>query len=176
MARAGFWIRALATVIDLLLGGLVVGACSVAAALALEAVDFPQRRTDYVLGIVSAVVVLAYTSTDVWFAGTPGKLLLGLRIGTAGGVPADRWTLALRWSAKYFGYFVGLVHAITLDAGSMFLGSWANTVVIVGCLQALDERRRAWHDEWAGTAVLRRPRRVPTLPPPLPATTVGPVV
>jgi uncharacterized RDD family membrane protein YckC len=166
----------LATGLDLLLGGLVVGACSAVAVPAIEAVDVPDRLTDYVLGIVSAVVVLAYTSTDVWFAGTPGKLLLGLRIGAACGVPADRWTLALRWSSKYFGYYVGLVRTVTLDAGTLFLGGWANTVVMVGCLQALDEHRRAWHDEWAGTAVLRRPRRDPTVPPPLPVTTGGPVV
>jgi hypothetical protein len=43
-----------------------------------------------------------------------------------------------------------------------------NTVVMFGCLQALDEHRRAWHDEWAGTAVLRRARLPVLSPPPLP--------
>jgi uncharacterized RDD family membrane protein YckC len=95
-------------------------------------------------------------------------MVVGVRIGRAAGGRAGRWTLALRWSAKYFALFLALVHAVTGDVLSQFLASWMNTVVIVGCLQALDESKRAWHDEWAGTAVLRR-RPVPILPPPLPA-------
>jgi len=167
MERAGFWIRVLATVIDLVVVGMlsvVGGTVTIAALMSAGATADTAQRAG---GIASVALVLLYTSADVWFAGTPGKLVLGLRIGSAAGQRAGRWTLALRWSTKYYATLVALAHAVTLDAGSELLARWMNTVVMVGCLQALHESRRAWHDEWAGTAVLWR-RSIPALPPPLP--------
>ena len=79
-------------------------------------------------------------------------------IGTPAGARADRWRRALRWSSKYFGWLL-LVGWLATDYVLLeFLAGWMNTVVMVGCLQALDEDRRAWHDERAGTEVLRRAR------------------
>jgi uncharacterized RDD family membrane protein YckC len=173
VARAGFWARAAAALID----GIVVAVLYfiVAAAVIVVATssDASSRRSELALRVAGSVLVLAYTSTEVWFAGTPAKLLLGMRIGAAAGGPADRWTLALRWSSKYFGSWLGLINAVTGDAGSYFLAGWMNTVVLTGCLQALDEYRRTWHDQWARTAVWRRgagkfPRpAAPPAPPPL---------
>jgi uncharacterized RDD family membrane protein YckC len=40
-----------------------------------------------------------------------------------------------------------------------------NAVLLVGFLYALNDDKRAWHDEWAGTAVYRRRKLAP---PPLP--------
>ena len=172
MERAGFWHRALAAGLDLLIGGVAVAVGGVAVVLAVSVAGAAAPLEDFVLAVASTALPLAYTSTEVWFAATPGKLILGLRVGTAAGEPAGKWTLALRWSSKYFGWFVGLIHAVTVDPATYFLSGWANTVVLVGCLQALDEHRRAWHDEWAGTAVLRRaaaPRwDAPATPPRLP--------
>jgi uncharacterized RDD family membrane protein YckC len=107
-------------------------------------------------------------------AATPGKLALGMRIGNAAGTPAGGWMLALRWSTKQFGYLLALVCLITRDPVSYILSRYMNTIVLVGCLQALDEDRRAWHDEWAGTAVhLRRGPARAGLPPPLPPVLAG---
>ena len=171
MERAGFWHRGLAAAIDLLVGGAVVVGGGAALFVAAHTLDLPAASGDYVLGVVSALLVLAYTSCDVWFGGTPGKLVVGLTIAGADGARATKWTLALRWSSKYFGYLFGLAHAITLDPLSYYLSGFMNLVVVVGCLQALDEHRRAWHDEWAGTAVWRRRTFAapgPATPPPLP--------
>jgi uncharacterized RDD family membrane protein YckC len=168
MERAGFWVRFLAAVIDLAVGGMLTAVGGMVVMAAMISADVPEAWADWLGGVTSVGLALLYTSADVWLAATPGKLVLGLRIGTSAGGRAGRWTLALRWSAKYFALFLALVHAVTGDVLSQFLASWMNTVVIVGCLQALDESKRAWHDEWAGTAVLRR-RPVPILPPPLPA-------
>jgi len=170
--RAGFWRRVAATLLDVVACGLVMLIIVVGVSVAMS--DAPGHRDDYVSGIVAVLVVLAYTSTEVWLAATPGKLALGMRIGTAAGAPAGRWTLALRWSSKHFGYLLSLVYAITNDPVSYSLSGFMNTVVMVGCLQALDEDRRTWHDEWAGTAVLAcRSRAAAGLPPPLPPAVAG---
>jgi hypothetical protein len=34
---------------------------------------------------------------------------------------------------------------------------------MVGYLQALDEDRRAWHDQWSGTAVWKKPKKPPLI-------------
>jgi uncharacterized RDD family membrane protein YckC len=168
--RAGFWWRVAAVAVDLVIGGFFVVGGWVIERVILEGLDAPLGTTEYVGEMTLTLLLLVYTSSEVWLAGTPGKLVLGMTIGTAAGTEASRWTLALRWSAKWFGYLLGLVHAVTHDAASYFLAGLMNTIVQVGCLQALDEDRRAWHDEWAGTAVLRRRKAVPAGPPPLPVT------
>jgi uncharacterized RDD family membrane protein YckC len=155
LQRAGFWIRVLATGLDLFAGGVVVAAGTTGAFLTLTWMDASDELAEYVGQIVIQVLVIAYTSTEVWLAATPGKLALRLRIGSSAGVPATRWTLALRWSAKFFGLFLLLIYAVTRNGLMYDLGSFTNTIVLIGCLQALDEDRRTWHDEWAGTAVLR---------------------
>jgi RDD family protein len=172
LERAGFWRRAVAAGLDLLVGGFSVVVGSLLAVGILSVAGTSDAVSERLGGIISNVLVLAYTSSEVWLAATPGKLALGLWIGTSAGTRAGRWTLALRWSSKYYSTFLGLIFAMTLDPLTYYLGGFMKLVVAVGCLAALDEHRRAWHDEWAGTAVLRR-RAVaaggpPTVPPPLP--------
>jgi hypothetical protein len=156
------------------MGGCVIatGIVALAAAMAFVATS---EETDEHLGAVAAVALaLAYTSTEIWLAGTPGKLLTGIRIGTAAGTVAGRWALLLRWSTKHYGWLIALVEVIVLGAEKHPLSGWMNTIVMIGCLQALDEHRRTWHDEWAGTAVYRSADLRPTpgpgaaTPPPFP--------
>ena len=172
MERAGFWRRAVAAGLDLFIGAVFVGFVGAALIIALSLTDLPESTQDYLHGVTGSAVLLLYTSSEVWLAATPGKFITGLRIRTADGQVATRWTLALRWSSKYYGILLGTVYALTLDPLSYFLSGLMNGVVQVGCLQALDEHRRTWHDEWAGTAVLRRNRPAPSqpyaMPPPLP--------
>src|SRR6476619_305601 len=115
MERAGFWVRFLAAVIDLVAGGTLTAVGGTVVVAALMFADAPEERAQWLGGIASVGLALFYTSADVWLAATPGKLLLGLRIGASAGGRATRWTLALRWSTKYFGFFVALVHAVTGD-------------------------------------------------------------
>jgi uncharacterized RDD family membrane protein YckC len=161
-------LRAAAVALDLVVGGVFLLGGGFVVHVLTEVLDVSWAVADRVEEAATTALLLAYTSTEVWLAGTPGKLVLGMTIGTAAGAGAGRWTLALRWSAKWFGYLLGLVHTVTHDTASFFLAGLMNTIVQVGCLQALDEDRRAWHDEWAGTAVLRRAKAVPAGPPALP--------
>lgn len=168
MERSGFWRRAIAAGLDLAMGGSLAGALGMAVVIVIviAAADVSDEATEVAAGVTFYGALLVYTSTEAWFGASPGKWIMSLTIGTPAGAAAGRWTLALRWSSKYFGLFLALVYALTLNTFLEVAAGFMNTVVMVGCLPALGEDRRAWHDEWAGTAVLRRPARVSATPPP----------
>ena len=94
--RAGFWVRVAATVIDLVADSLLLLGCVALYALVWQMTQ-DGERAETVMSIAAYTAVLLYTSTEVWFAGTPGKMLLGLRIRRQDGSSADRWRLFLRW-------------------------------------------------------------------------------
>ena len=170
--RAGFWVRAVACGLDACVAGIVSMVISAAPVFLAETFTGPDWMGEQLAAILLSVVVLGYSSFEVFKAATPGKMILGLVIATPRGAPADRWTLALRWSTKQAPLLLALAHVLTLDVLSQFLASLMNTIVLAGCLQALDEHKRAWHDEWAGTAVFHRPRAAPA--PPAPYLPAGP--
>jgi hypothetical protein len=58
------------------------------------------HRTGWVRAF-AYVIALVYTSSEVWAAATPGKLLLRLRIMQSDCTAADGWRLCLRWSTKW---------------------------------------------------------------------------
>jgi uncharacterized RDD family membrane protein YckC len=175
--RAGFWVRSVAWLVDTCFTSAATLAVTAAVMVQTDATsDGPGPFSGRLLRIVVPALTLAYSSFEVFKGATPGKMLLGLVIATPRGGAADRWTLALRWSSKQAPLLLTLTHGITRDVLSQFLAGLMNSVVFVGCLQALDEDKRAWHDEWAGTAVFHRPRGAgaggpagaPAGPPPLP--------
>ena len=159
--RAGFWLRAVAWGIDAFIGSAVGLLAAGAAILGLDLAGATEALGEYAGGIAFAAAYLAYTTFEVFKAATPGKMILGLVIATAAGAPADRWTLALRWSTKNAPMLYGLIHLATLNVLGQILAGVLNYAFLFGCLQALDEHKRAWHDEWSGTAVYRRPRPRP---------------
>lgn len=171
MRRVGFWRRAVAAGIDwvaAMVVGWMLGLIPFYYFSERGRADLGQRSLD----LVATGVLLAYASTEVWLRRSPGKMLLGLVIAYPDGQPADRWTLLLRWSTKFFGYLVGFFAILAFQpAGVAALAGFMNAVILLGCLQMLDEDKRAWHDQWSHTAVFRRIK--PTLrPPSLPPTPV----
>ena len=164
MRRVGFWPRLFATVLDLVFFSPALFAYGLidtiwpeafAASPGVEAAFFP-------------LAWLAYSSTEIWFAATPGKLIFYQRIATARGDPADFWTRFLRWETKQLPAIAAALLAATHFFPFLLIRGFMSTIVLWGCLAALNEDRRAWHDEWAGTSVvIRRPK---TLPPPLPVS------
>jgi uncharacterized RDD family membrane protein YckC len=173
--RAGFWIRAAAAAIDACAAGILTALVGIGAVVAQEVPELADWAAGRLPDVVLCLLILAYTSMEAFVGATPGKMVLGLVIARPGGGRADRWTLALRWSAKQAPLLLTLAHLMTTDVLSYFLGGFMNSVVLVGCLQALDEDKRTWHDEWARTVVFRRSkvaaavaRHAISLPPPLP--------
>lgn len=142
---AGFWIRALAALVDVTLFGLVQLSFALVGRLAWG----PAVEEEWALqGVVTAFTLLftlAYSVVLHAFAGqTIGKLLVGIRVVTVDGGRVPASTALLR----YLAYYVSLA------------------VVGLGFVMAgLRVDRRALHDLLAGTRVERwAPGREPAAP------------
>lgn len=134
---AGFWLRFLASMIDVVLMLIII----IPLLLAIYGTDYwlkPQMFAgvwDVVLNyVMPAIVVLVFWKTK---SATPGKLLLKLIIVDAatGGKLSNGQMVG-----RYFAYLLS-----TLPLGLGFL--WI----------AFDPKKQAWHDKLSSTLVIRRP-------------------
>lgn len=133
---AGFWIRLLATIIDSIL--LVI--LTLPILLALYGRDY-FSSTELIKGVgdflVSYVLpaLLVMVFWTLW-RGTPGKLLLGLRVVDARtGEKLDLLQAVIR----YLGYFLS---ALPLCLGFLWI--------------AFDSRKQGFHDKLARTVVVKK--------------------
>jgi uncharacterized RDD family membrane protein YckC len=134
------------------------------------------------IGIVSllggSVVVVVYGYLEVLMAGTPGKKLCGLVIGSQDGQRATKRTLLKRWAVKQIAIFFAAPTLFLWSLLSPFnyhlrLPDYVKEAVLAlaivdtvltgillvmalgGCFFALTPARQALHDKLAGTAVYR---------------------
>lgn len=137
---AGFWIRLGALLIDLVVMLVVIY-------LPLSLIygeeywlgeAFVQGFWDLFLGYVVPIVA------TIWFwlrfLGTPGKMVLGLRVvdaKTGGALSLGQAVL------RYLAYIPAMV---PLGLGLFWVG--------------FDARKQGWHDKLSGTLVIRQPRKV----------------
>ena len=172
--RVGFGMRLAATLIDLAVVGvvgLVVGAAlggmlgggiggmlggsaggDGAAGAALGA------AVGAVLGAVAAFggFVFLYSLIEAVAGASPGKMVLGLRVGTADGRRGGTTLYVKRWAIKYCGTLLGLLGAVP---GLQVLGlvaPVAGLAIFVGCFLVLGDKRQALHDLGATSAVFRK--------------------
>jgi len=135
IACAGFRVRTAASLIDSVL-------------LLIITAPFPLLL--YVLPSESAVLAFSTLFSALlvilfwlWKQGTPGKLLLLLRLrivdGDSGGEPSLR-----QWCLRYLGYVVATLPLLL----GFFWVAW-------------DPRCQGWHDKIAGKVVIRLPQRKP---------------
>ena len=169
--RAGFWIRVLATMIDIV--AMLILATSISAAIETLLAGTTYSIAEGGYDAISTVMWLGYTSFEIWTAATPGKLLCRLRISQPDCSPADFWQRVLRWSTKWLGLILLLLFSLSDLTPLYWLAGVMNTVVFIGCLHAANEDRLSWHDQWAHTTVCFRPRTYQSFdaivpPPPLP--------
>lgn len=152
---AGFWIRAVAALVDLALFFMVQRS------LTLLGGRLWGGSGEGFTGVVGSFTLLfAAVYAIVLHAGpgqTLGKLVVGARVVDVDGGPAGVGPALLRW----FGYFLS---GATFGAGFVIAG--------------LRRDKRALHDLVAGTRVERMPRRrpvagVPPTPPPGPPAVPG---
>lgn len=135
---AGFWSRAVAFSTDLVIIVLLAAAI-VFVANAFETIlqrFLPNRQfylIDSVFYIVPVVIGIYYIGFWSLTGATIGKWLLGLRVVLADGTPPT----LLRSAIRFIGYAVSAI------------------VFFLGYLWVLvDDERRAWHDDMAGTWVV----------------------
>ena len=163
MDRQGFGIRLVALILDIiavLILAIIVGVIFGGGAAISYRVGAPVPGR-LVASLVGSLVGLAYWSTEIFRAASPGKMILGLKIGSETGAPATQNELVTRWLVKNSGGLIGLVAAV-IGAVVPFLGmviGWvaalANLAIFVGCFLTLGQTRQALHDILAHTAVYK---------------------
>ena len=184
---AGWWWRVLAFVIDSSLVSVVASIATIPAQMELQrdlepvaaewdrriaqnpgAVDWGTFMGDYVdvlqqnafwLVAPGAILTVLYWAVFLrWKGGTPGKLMLGMRVrlrDRAGTLP---WSSILARLLVQFGVSWA-AYVIAFAAGSIalfMLGMAVTFLMLIDPLWATwDERRRTLHDKLAGTNVVR---------------------
>lgn len=135
LTYVGFWVRAAATIIDSLLLLVII----MPLGMAMYGMDYLVGETlfygpaDLVLNyLLPAVVVLVFWH---YKSATPGKMLFGARIVDieTGDPPSTG-----QFIGRYFGY---IPSALVFGLGYLWV--------------AWDDRKQAWHDKWAKTAVVK---------------------
>jgi uncharacterized RDD family membrane protein YckC len=166
MQREGFGIRLLAALIDaailivvFLLIGLLAGGSMIAVMSGGGGGTTAQGGATAVgIGFVILAIVIAigYTLTEIFMAGTPGKQILGIIIADERGVRASTQQLATRWVVKHSGDLIRMVGTLTGIAIIVSLGGLVGLVIVVGCFFVLGQKRQAFHDNAAKTAVFKK--------------------
>ena len=139
LAPAGFWIRAIAALVDFVLLALVQVSFRVVARL-ITGVE--PRETWILMPVISMFMLVfaaAYTTAlHAAWGQTIGKMIVGVRVLEADGEPPRIGTALLR----FVGYFASIV--------TFFFGFF---------MAGLRSDKRALHDLIAGTHVERLPAR-----------------
>jgi uncharacterized RDD family membrane protein YckC len=168
--RVGFGPRLAAALIDLLIVGVVgfVAGAAIGGILggwigdALGGPEGAGSSSGAVGAALGAVVgsmaafggfVFLYSLIEAFAGASPGKMLLGLKVGTAAGQRGSTALYARRWAVKYSGTWLGLLGAIPGLQVLGLLAPAAGLAIFVGCFLVLGDKRQALHDLGAATAV-----------------------
>jgi len=172
--RVGFGPRLLAAAIDAIvviavtvgIGGTIGGILGGGAGQALASADGGGAAAGAAIGAVlgallGAAVVFSgfaflYSLVEAFTGASPGKMLLGLKVGLEDGRRAPVATYLARWIVKYSGSVLGLLGALPALHVLAALASAAGLVVFLGCFLVLGDKRQALHDLAAKTAVFRK--------------------
>jgi len=111
-----------------------------------------------VLGAVAAFggFVFRYSLIEAFSGASPGKMILGLKVGACDGRRGSTALYARRWAIKYSGTLLGLLGAIPGLHVLGLLAPAAGLIIFVGCFLVLGDKRQALHDLGAATAVFRK--------------------
>ena len=118
----------------------------------------PQSAQDVIKTItpLSLVLSFVYYSLEIFFAASPGKMLLNIQIGNEDRTRAPIPTLAVRFVVKHVDYFFSALVIITTIEAFNFVGSFLGFVIFIGFFFVLAEKKQGFHDMLARTAVYRR--------------------
>lgn len=165
--RVGFGPRLGAFLIDGLVvvaGGVLAGGLTGAAIGSGAGAAGDERAAAFAAtlgflgGAVAGVYLIAvlYGLIEAFTGASPGKRALKLKIGLQDGRPAPVRVYVTRWAVKYAGIILWAAGSVTGDGPVGTLGALVGLVVFIGCLLVLGDRRQAFHDMAATTAVFRR--------------------
>lgn len=162
--REGFGIRLGAYLIDAIIMMVVVMGLVMMIFTGTFAVGFGgggaatttvDPGTVQLAGIIGSLLALGYASLEIFLARSVGKMALGLIIRSENAAPAPVGQLATRYVVKYSGSILGLLMFITGVEILGMLGNIASLVIVIGCFFVLGQKRQAFHDMIAKTAVYK---------------------
>lgn len=137
---AGFWIRAGATLIDVIILLIVI---AIPLTIIYGEGYWAGDRLYYGFWDGFLNYVLPFIAT-IWFwrrfLGTPGKMLVGIKIVDA--KTGDKMSIA-QSIARYFAYLISM---IPFGLGFFWI--------------AVDKKKQGWHDKLAGTVVIRTGKKI----------------
>jgi uncharacterized RDD family membrane protein YckC len=112
-----------------------------------------QNRGNFYFSIL---ISMAYFSLEILVAASLGKLILGLQIGRADGKKAGYGSLILRYILKYSVNIFSLLWLMTGISTFNSIGTLVFLVIFVGFFFTLSNKRQAFHDMIAKTAVYKK--------------------
>lgn len=107
----------------------------------------------WLMMLVSGVLFMLYSSLEIAFCRTPGKMILGLEVRHESGVHASTSALVKRVMFKSMPICITLIGAVFLSKHIVLLGGLTNLIVCYGFLMALGSAKQALHDRICHTAV-----------------------
>lgn len=119
-----------------------------------EAMDFFFNNIMFYY-LFSTIFTLCYYLTEVLLAGSPGKLILRLRIGTSEGRPANYDKLLVRFLVKHSFYIILIISLLTKNTILYLLTFLVFIIVFIGFFFILSQKKQALHDLMSGTAVFK---------------------
>jgi uncharacterized RDD family membrane protein YckC len=97
-----------------------------------------------------------YMIIEAFLGATPGKMLMGIKIGTQDGKTGDIWLYFPRFALKNGSVLLELAGRITGIGLISSIAGLLGMAVFFGCFFVLGEKRQALHDTIARTAVFRK--------------------
>jgi uncharacterized RDD family membrane protein YckC len=167
--RQGFGIRLGAWFIDLVIMMIIMAFAFIFAGPmdffmdGFEFTDFqdPEFMVEYMeamrpFTLISLLFSLVYSLFEVFFAASIGKMILGLQIASQDRTKASMGTLFTRFSVKNINWYFSIIAFMTSIDVINNVGSLLWIVIVVGFFFVLAEKRQAFHDMIAKTAVYKR--------------------
>jgi len=107
----------------------------------------------FITSIGVYLLLLLYSLIEGLTGASPGKMILGLKIGNENGSRADSRQLLSRWFVKNIELVLWTVGAITAVEILWDMGSLLGFIVFIGCFFVLGQRKQSFHDSISKTAV-----------------------
>lgn len=162
--RVGFGRRLGAYLLDFLISSVIMGIgisftgidFSIFVGMDLSNIANFQDEIEVItvkMASLSVIVGLVYNSLEIFMAASLGKMILGIKIAEAQMHKADEKRLLVRFLLKNISTVFSLIFVVSSIGLFSTIGSFAGFVIFVGCFFVLGEKRQAFHDMAAGTAV-----------------------
>lgn len=106
-----------------------------------------------------AMILLAsvlYGLVEAFTGASPGKMILGLKIGNQDGTAGNLNTYLIRWAVKNSGNLLGALAGLLSIGFLSSIGNLASLAIFVGCFFVLGANKQSFHDLAAKTAVFKK--------------------